>query len=187
MKTNRGFSLVELIVSFTLTMVIVIILFEIVVTMKDLYVNSVTKTELLNKQNLFTDYIYSDINNYGLNSVSGCGNNCISFSYNNGSIKNLEWSFYSTENINQALQTLSYGEYKINLITNASFDTNLSVSDGAYTLEGVKICSNPVEQHFSIHLPIKHSMFDNKDFGIKILYVYKLGEVSIDLPLSTGC
>ena len=36
-------------------MVIVIILFEIVITMKDLYVNSITKTELLNKQNLFTE------------------------------------------------------------------------------------------------------------------------------------
>lgn len=187
MKKNRGFSLVELIVSFTLTMVIVVILFEIVVTMKNLYVNSVTKTELLNKQNLFTDYIYSDIINYGLNNVYGCGDNCISFSYNNGSIKNLEWSFYSDENVSQALQTLSYGEYKINLISNASFDTTLSVSNDAYTLEGVKICSNPIEQYFSIQLPIKHSMFDNKDFGIKILYVYELGEVGIDLPVSAGC
>lgn len=187
MKKNRGFSLVELIVSFTLTMVIVIILFEIVVTMKNLYVNSVTKTELLNKQNLFTDYIYSDINDLGLNSVYLCGNNCISFSYNDGSTKNLEWSFYSDENKSQELQTLSYGDYKIDLISNATFDTTIEVSDSDYTLEGVKICSNQLDQFFSIHLPIKHSMFNNKDFGIKILYVYEIGEVNIALPTSTNC
>lgn len=185
MKNNKGFSLVELIVSFTLTMVVVVILFEIIVTMKNLYVNSVTKTELLNKQNLFTDYIYSDINTLGLNSVYVCGNNCISFSFNDGSTKNLEWSFYSSENVNQALQTLSYGEYKINLISNASFDTTLSVSGSGYNLEGVKICSN--QQYFNIYLPIRHTLFKNKDFGINILYVYDLDEVSIDLPISTGC
>ena len=187
MKNNKGFSLVELIVSFSLTMVIVVILFEIIVTMKNLYVSSVTKTELLNKQNIFTDYIYSDIENYGLNSVFVCGDNCISFSYNNGLVKNLEWSFYSDANVSQALQSLSYGDYKINLITNASFDTSLTLSNNGYTLTGVKICSNPINQYFNIQLPIKHTMFKDRDFGISLLYVYQLGEVSIDLPVSTSC
>ena len=187
MKNSKGFSIVELIVSFTLTMVVVVILFEIILAMKDLYVNSVTKTELLNKQNLFTDYIYSDIENYGLNSIYVCGDNCISLSFNNGDTKNLEWSFYSTENISQALQSLSYGDYKINLISNASFDTSLSVSQGSYNLKGVKICSNPVSQFINIHLPIKHTMFKDKDFGINLLYVYEVGDLSIDLPISSGC
>lgn len=187
MKNSKGFSIVELIVSFSLTMVIVVILFEVILTMKDIYINSVTKTELLNKQNLFTDYIYSDIYEYGLNSVYVCGNNCISLEFNNGKTKNLEWSFYSDENISQALQSLAYGEYKINLINNASFDTSLSVSNGSYTLEGVKICSDPINQYFNIHLPIKHTMFKDKDFGLNLLYVYEIGEISIDLPISTNC
>lgn len=185
MKNNKGFSLVELIVSFTLTMVIVVILFEIIVSMKELYVSSVTKTELLNKQNLFTDYIYSDIYNNGLNNISTCGDNCISFGFQNGQTKNLEWSFYSTENINQALQTLSYGDYKINLINNAYFDTDISASNGTNTLTGVKICSSPVEQYININLPIKHNMFENEDFGINLLYVYN--DLSIDLPISSNC
>ncbi len=185
MKNNKGFSIVELIVSFSLTMVIVVILFEIVLTMKDLYMNSVTKTELLNRQNLFTDYIYSDIYDHGLNSVYVCGNNCISLAFNNGETKNLEWSFYSNENVSQALQSLSYGEYKINLIANASFDTSLTVSNDNYTLEGVKICSEPISQYINIHLPIKHKMFKDQDFGINLLYVYD--ELSVDLPISSNC
>lgn len=184
MKNNKGFSLVELIVSFTLTMVIVIILFEIILAMKNLYVNSVTKTELLNKQNLFTDYIYSDIDKYGLNSIYVCGDNCISFSFNNRDVKNLEWS-YEDINSKQALQTLSYGGYKINLIANASFDTSLEVSNDNYTLKGVKICSEPTSNYINIHLPIKHTMFENQDFGINLLYVYNV--LNVNLPTSNGC
>lgn len=187
MNKNKGFSIVELIVSFTLTMAIVIILFEIIVSMKNLYVSSATKTELLNKQNLFTDYIYSDIYNYGLNSISVCGDDCIALTYDTGVTKNLRWSFYSDENVSHVLQSLSYGDYKINLITGASFDTSLIVSDEVNTLKGVKICSNPVDQYISINLPIHHKSFKNDDFGIRLLYVYDLGEVSIDLPLSNNC
>lgn len=186
MKNNKGFSLVELIVSFTLTMVIVVILFEIIVSMKDLYVSSVTKTELLNKQSIYTDYIYSDIDEYGLNNISICGDNCIGFEFTNGQIKKLEWSFYSAENINQSLQSLSYGDYKINLINNAYFDTKLSISNGTNTLTGVKICNNPVgNKYININLPIYHTMFQNENFGINLLYVYD--DLGVDLPLTSGC
>lgn len=193
---NKGFSILELIVSFSLTMVIVIILFEIIVSMKVVYQNSVTKTELINKQNLFTDYIYSDIDSLGLKSVSTCGDNCIAFTYRDGQVKNLVWSYYSENSENgsmQSLQTLGYGDYKINLINSSSFDTNLSLNGDGYSFQGVKICyninltSNNVGNYLNIHLPIYNSLFDNNDFGLNILYTYKYTDELIDLPLSLNC
>lgn len=185
MKNNKGFSIVELLVSFVLTMVIVVILFEIIISMKDLYVESVTKTELLNKQNLFTDYIYSDIDKYGLNGISVCGENCISFEFNSGLAKNLEWSFYSNENISHALPSLSYGDYKVNLINDAYFDTNLTLTKDDYNFTGVKICSEPTKGYINISLPIYHTMFKDKNFGLNLLYVYD--NLSVNLPISSGC
>ena len=61
MKNNKGFSILELIVSFSLTMIIVVVLFEIIIYMKELYEKSITQTELINRQNLITDYIYTDL------------------------------------------------------------------------------------------------------------------------------
>lgn len=193
---NKGFSIIELIVSFSLTMVIVIILFEIIVSMKDVYQKSVTQTELINKQNLFTDYIYSDIDSLGLKGVSVCGDNCISFTYRDGQVKNLVWSYYvenSENGAKQALQTLEYGGYKINLINNSSFDTNLSLQSDAYNLQGVKICYNidldstHTTNYLSIRLPIYNSLFGENDFGLNILYTYKYSDELINLPLSSKC
>ena len=50
--TNNGFTVVELIVSFSLTLVITVFLFQIVINLKNLYTNSVIKTELVNIQSL---------------------------------------------------------------------------------------------------------------------------------------
>lgn len=46
---NKGFTVVELLASFTLTMVIVVFLFEIVLELKDIYINSGLKTQVVNK------------------------------------------------------------------------------------------------------------------------------------------
>lgn len=185
MKNNKGFSVLELIVSFSLTMVIVIVLFEIIVYMKELYEKSVTQTELINKQNIITDYIYSDLIDNNVNEISICGNNCINFSYDNGEIKQLNW--------NTELNTLQYDNYKINLIRNTNFDQNLELKYNEYTLNGVKIChrgindSNETNSYISIKIPISNALFENKDFGLDIFYTYNINSVFLDLPYSDNC
>ena len=61
MKTNKGFTTVELLVSFTLTAVIVFFLFEILFILKDLYVDTGIKTKLLTKQAVLTEKINDDV------------------------------------------------------------------------------------------------------------------------------
>ena len=60
---RNGFTVVELIVSFSLTLVIAVFLFQIIINLKNLYTNSVIKTELVNMQSLISREINSKFNN----------------------------------------------------------------------------------------------------------------------------
>lgn len=196
MNKNRGFSVIELIVSFSLTMIIVVILFEIIISLKNVYENSVTKSALFSKQNILTDYIYSDLNDYGLAEVSTCGNNCIEFVYKNGDVKNLSWEYdYDDTTKKQSFQKIKYGDYTVELIGNSKFDLSLSASHNAYEFKGVNVCSNSqtytpgVLYTLSIKLPIYNKKFENQDFGLNIFYVYPAssGTLTYNLPYSTNC
>jgi len=46
---NKGFTIVELLASFTLTMIIVVFLFEIVLDLKDVYVNNSLRVKIMEK------------------------------------------------------------------------------------------------------------------------------------------
>lgn len=189
MKNNKGFSILELIVSFTLTMIIVVILFEIIIFLKNLYEDSVTKSQLVSIQNRFTDYIYSDINDLGLAGISMCGDNCLQFSYDNGDIRNLSWEYdYDEDSQKQSFQKLRYGDYAVDLIANSKFDLTLATSRDEISYQGVKVCSNYVSSssYISIKLPIYNTKFEDVDFGLSIFYVVD-DDMYINLPYSTGC
>lgn len=191
MKKNKGFSIIELIVSFSLTMIIVVILFEIIISLKNVYENSVTKSALISKQNILTDYIYSDINDFGLAKVSACGNNCIQFVYQNGDTKNLSWEYdYDSATKKQSFQKIEYGGYAVYLIDNSKFDLNLSASLGNISYVGAKVCrlNNSDSEVLNIQLPIYNTKFENENFGLNILSIFHNNDVVITgLPTSNGC
>ena len=76
MKNNKGFTVVELLASFTLTMIIVVFLFEIVLELKNVYINESIKTESINKNAVVATAIHKLLDNPNLSSVSCSGNTC---------------------------------------------------------------------------------------------------------------
>ena len=64
MKNNKGFTIIELAVSFVLVATISIVLLQLVLSLKSVYLEGDIKTTLLNKQGIMTKYIYDDINNF---------------------------------------------------------------------------------------------------------------------------
>lgn len=190
MKKNRGFSVVELIVSFTLTMVIVVVLFEIIIALKNIYENSVTKSAMISRQNNLIDYIYSDINDYGLSTVGTCGNNCIQFMYDNGKITNLSWEYeYDESSDRQSFQKIKYGDYIVELIANSKFDLSLSASLGDTIFKGAKVCYNSKSDvgYLDIKLPVYNSKFENDDFGLNIFHIFNKSGFTVSLPTSDNC
>ena len=146
MKNNKGFSIIELIVSFTICTVIMIVLFQIVLVLKDLYEKSAIKTTLLNRQNIIVNLIYSDILEKELNNVSSCGTYCITFDFTTVS-KQLK---YSTSD-----NTISYGDYVTEVLGGTTVDkAETSIQNGV----------------MSASMPITHKLFNNKDFGIRIVH-----------------
>lgn len=194
MKKNQGFSIIELIVSFTLTMAIVVILFEIIISLKNIYENSVTKSALITKQNALIDYIYSDIDDYGLSLVSACGNNCIQFTYDTGAVKNLSWEYeYDEDSKKQSFQKVKYGDYTTELIANSKFDLDLISSMGTTLYKGAKVCYKLTSYnetnvgYVSILLPIYNSKFEGEDFGLNIIHVFDKSDFTLGLPSSNDC
>ena len=76
---KRGFTTVELLVSFTLVSVIVFFLFEIIFVLKDLYVSAGIKTKLLTKQAVISEIINDDFTSLTLLYADKCASRITSY------------------------------------------------------------------------------------------------------------
>ncbi len=74
MKNNKGFTVVELLASFTLTMIIVVFLFEIVLDLKNVYMSNTVRAKVLNKNATIAARINSEISDKNI-SYTVCENN----------------------------------------------------------------------------------------------------------------
>lgn len=160
MKNNKGFTLVELLVSFTLSMVLIIIMFQLIINLKELYQLSGARTQLLNRQYLMTNKIYSDLLEKKLVMITSCEENyneCINLTLSDGSTK----QFYIDENN----KIISYDNYAIQLDSNAYF-SNIDINNNtAYNILTIKV-------------PIYNQLFNDYNFGINIVYTYNPYEVT---------
>lgn len=156
MKNNKAFTLVEMLVSFTLSMILIIILFQLIINLKDVYMTSGIKTEMTNKQYLMTNKIYEDLNTKKVSRIDNCNNPliCIQFTFQDGSTKKLE--------VDETNKTLAYDNYIIKL-NNTSYFKTMDVNT-VYSQSNKKI--------FNINIPIYNDIYKNTDFGINIVYPY---------------
>lgn len=156
MKNNKGFTLVEMLVSFTLSMILVIILFQLIINLKDIYISSGMKTELLNKQYLMTNKIYTDLNEKKAIKIENCANPivCIEFTFSDGTTKKLE--------VDETNKTLAYDNYIIKL-NNESYFKAISINTNI---------SESNKKIFNANIPIYNDLFKDTNFGINIVYPY---------------
>ena len=150
MKNNKGFSILELIVSFTISTVVIITLFQIILVLKELYEKSAIKTSILNKQNIIVDLIYTDILESGLSSVSSCepiDSKCVKFNFFNGLSKELKYSAGDS--------VISYDSYLTNVL-------------GGTTVENFEFSLN--NEVYYVRVPITHKLFNNEKFDIRIVH-----------------
>ena len=82
MKENKGFTLVEVIVSFALTMIIVLFLFQLIITLKNVYNNKLIISNLILKQSNINQMINSDLIVSNLGDIISVSNDMVSNCYN---------------------------------------------------------------------------------------------------------
>lgn len=164
---NQGFTVVELIVSFSVTLIVVSLLFNIVLDLKDLYVKDGVKTELLIKQGLITKNTIEGINTEDLTSIAKCASttNCYRFTYQDGTTKDL---IYNTDtNIYQ------FGKFKTKLVSGSTF--------GAVTITRetiTSVSSDKKNAMLTINIPITSTLVSG-DYGIKIVHLYNSNQLTI--------
>ncbi len=73
---NRGFTVVELLASFILTMVIVVFLFEIVLELRNVYINETVRTDVLNKNAIIANDINKMLKSNTISNASCSGSTC---------------------------------------------------------------------------------------------------------------
>lgn len=162
---KKGFTVIELISSFTLAIIIAVLMFQVVLVLKSIFTNSGLKTQLLNKQALMSNYIYEKINEKGLSSIEKCGTQCIKFIY----FDNTTSSLVFEEN------KLSFDDYKFSLDNKSSFGS-ISVSVDKVTVSK----AGAPDSVLQIKLPINNTKFENQDFGLNIVYQFNSTSSNIE-------
>lgn len=158
-KNNKGFTILELIVSFTLGMIIMFFLFEIILSLKELYVSSGTKTELLMKQAIISRNMNDEFKEKNIKMVLKCGSNCLTFIFEDNSSSMLK--------IDTNENTFMYGSYKIKLTNGTSFG-DVEVKNN--TISGVNEFKN--DSYLSIHVPMYNKLLKGTDYGATVVYQY---------------
>ena len=175
MKKN-GFTVLELIVSFTLAATIGFFLLKITMVIKDLYNTSMIRTNIINKQNIITERMYDDFLYNDVKVVLKCGTNCVRFIFSD----NTEKKFKISED------TFIWGDFTLKLTDESIFhdvelkNINTSITNG-YD-----------DSIISIRIPItndniKDTKTNNPEsFVTNIVIPYKKGNVYIsDLDLTS--
>ena len=166
---KKGFTVVELIVSFSLTMVIVVFLFQIVISLKNMYTANSLKTELLNKQAIISDKINSSFSKKTITNVTKCGSYCLNFIYSDNSSEMLKINY--TEN------SFQFGSYKT-LLPDNSYMSNPSI-DIVYSGTFLEDSNNSI---LVINIPIYSDFLKNQNYGINVMYQYNSNDYDLYLP-----
>jgi len=142
---NKGFTLVELITTFALTSALIVILTNIVLIIKDVYVKYNVKTELLIKQGTFNQVVNSKIENGKLVSNSSCGNNCYQFV--------LADATYELKIENDKIM---FGDYIYEKVSGSTIGDMIVTTSNGY---------------LNIQIPITNKLFEDDDFGLNLVYI----------------
>ncbi|MDD2181574.1 MAG: hypothetical protein PHW32_04310, partial [Bacilli bacterium] len=160
---NKGFTVVELVLSFSVTTIVIVLLFQLVVSLKDLYNSSGFKTELFIKQATITEQINKELNNKTIISVDDCGTDCIVFNFTDGSSSELS--------VNREQVILNYSGYSTKLVKDSYFgDAEVEF------YRNIENTTNNIDSFILINIPIYYDLYEDDNFGINIVYQYNSNE-----------
>lgn len=171
MKNKKGFTLIELAVTFSLIAVIVILLFQTVISLREVYIKGDLQTTLLSKQGIFTKKINDDLQNLKLSSITSCGDFCITLEYQTKDSYNL--SLNITEN------SIQYHDYVWKLPEGAAIGQVETILYQDSTITSTTL-NNAI---LKIVIPVSHKLLE-EDYGINILYQYNLSDVTLPTSIS---
>jgi len=163
---KKGFTVVELVVTFSVTIVIATFLLQLILSLNNIYLSSGIKTEIMNKQSLISNQINKTLTEKSISSLTSCGNYCLKFNY----------SDYTSDvfTIDYATNILSFGDYSTNLPEDTYFK-NVSV-DIVYAATIDEDDDNAI---LNIKIPIKNDDIKD-DFYVNVAYQFNTNDTNIE-------
>ena len=163
---KKGFTLIEMSVTFSLIAVITILLFQLIISLREVYIKGDLQTTMLTKQGILTKKINDDLNNLHLKSITSCGAFCITFHYQTGASYNLS--------LNIETNSIRYHDYtwklpegsKIGTVTTSNYNDSAVVDISLY------------DSILKIEIPVSHKLLEH-DYGLSFIYQYHTSVVSI--------
>jgi hypothetical protein len=156
---NKGFTLVELITTFALASVIIILLINLIVVIRNIYSKTNIKTELYINQSNLSNLMNKKINKDNLDSYEECDDEefCYIFSLVDG--ENIKLS--ATENV------IKFGDFVYKL------DNRSKVVNPSLTTEYfAEIVEDVNDSILIINIPVENDLYPNANFGINLIYQY---------------
>lgn len=164
--SKKGFTLIELITTFALASVLIIILINIIIVIKNIYTKNDVRSELLIEQSNLSNLINKKFDKDFLNSYLPCNESefCYIFNFVDGSSSKLVVSDDYIK-FDSYVYKLKKGTSAINP-TIELFDTE-SLSGSA---------SNGF---LVIKVPINNKLYPKEDFGLNVIYQYNFNEIEL--------
>ena len=153
---NKGMTLIELITTFALSAVIIILLINVLVVIRNVYSKATIKTELYITQANLSNDLNKRINKNNLLSYQTCTDStfCYVFNFKDNTSSKLV--------VNE--KNIKFNNNTYNL------DDNTKVINPSLTIEYLD--SNNGNNILLLKIPIKNNIYPNVDFGINLVYLY---------------
>ena len=172
-NNQNGFTIIELITSFSLTMVVLVFLFNIVIIMKETYMTNTDKSELIVNQSLLSTALNEDFYDKAVsfNSVS-CGSEydkCYKMGFKGGGGKTLS---ISTSN-----NKIKYGDAIYN-----SEDVDFVIGDVSVCKQEYPDASYATNSYLQVKIEITSPVITDYQFGVNVIHLYDSTVFTTDLP-----
>ena len=169
MKNNKGFTLVEVLVSLSLVAVIAIFLFQIIYLLRDIYVEKAVKSELYIQSSNLSNVINREIVNKSkekiyIKLINKISDDEVALTYSNNTKSNIK--------IDRENHSISFGNYNIKILAKADIG-NIELY---YNYDNISLDKNGI---CNIKIPITHKDYKN-DFGVVVTYRYDSSKTTVN-------
>ena len=156
MKSNKGFTLLELIVSFILIAALSLALFRTVLSIQRIQKQNIFINQFKSLSVILNNEIQNDFYNDAISDVLECGTNCYDITYKGKGTVRLS--------IDRENNTIRYGSIKEKLPEEYVLYDDLDIEQ--YTSE-----TSGYNSYFILNIPIKSGLDANLN-GLKYIYMY---------------
>lgn len=163
---KNGFTLIELIATFALATVILVLLMNIVIVIKNLYTENNIKSSLIIEQSTLSNLVNEKLLESDLTTYISCDDSsfCYIFNFSDGTSSTLV----------VGEDYIQFDEYKYEL------DNGANLGEPKIELVNVDVLDTSKNNSFLIiRIPISHKLFANRDFGIDIVHQYNSNKITL--------